>query len=169
MLASDLNGDSFVMTRLLIPMRRLVLTVIFLVIEGGMLLPAASVESGEVRAPQTINQHTLFRVVGAMYGLDPQLLESVAEVESGGRPDAVSPKGAVGLMQLMPETAARFQVSDSRDPVDNALGAARYLSYLRDANLGGSGADLTLVLAAYNSGEGAVSRHGGIPPYSETR
>src|SRR5262244_2884442 len=71
-------------------------------------------------ASNDIDEHALFRVVGAMYDLDPELLEAVAEVESSGTPNAVSPKGAIGLMQLMPSTAARFRVHDARDPVENA-------------------------------------------------
>ncbi len=119
-----------------------------------------------------IDQHALFRVVGFMYGLDPELLEAVAEVESAGRSDAVSPKGAIGLMQLMPATATRYRVRDPRDPVENALGAARYLAHLRDATaLSGSetGYDLSRILAAYNAGEGAVWRYNGLPPYAETQ
>ena len=120
---------------------------------------------------EQIDQRALFNVVGAMYGLDPELLAAVAEVESGGRSNAVSRKGAIGLMQLMPATAARYRVNDPRDPIDNTLGAARYLAHLKDATAPTSDAtpDLARILAAYNAGEGAVSRYDGIPPYAETR
>src|SRR5262249_24933923 len=91
--------------------------------------------------------------------------------ESSGTPNAVSPKGAIGLMQLMPSTAARFRVHDARDPVENALGAARYLAHLRDTMLRGAGRDdqLWRILAAYNAGEGAVWHYGGVPPFLETQ
>jgi hypothetical protein len=128
--------------------------------------------SAELRgASDDIDEHALFRVVGAMYDLDPELLEAVAEVESSGAANAVSSKGAIGLMQLMPSTATRFRVRDARDPVENALGAARYLAHLRNVML--EGADqpdqLWRILAAYNAGEGAVWRYGGLPPYMETQ
>ncbi len=116
-----------------------------------------------------IDQRALFRAVGGMYGIDPDLLEAVAIVESSGRPDAVSPKGAVGLMQLMPGTAARFGVRDPRDPVANALGAARYIAWLRRTDLGGGDESLWRILAAYNAGEGLAWRYSGLPPVPETR
>jgi soluble lytic murein transglycosylase-like protein len=136
-----------------------------------ILIPVAC-RSAELRgASDDIDEHALFRVVGAMYDLDPELLEAVAEVESSGAANAVSSKGAIGLMQLMPATAARYRVRDPRDPVENALGAARYLSHLRDAMLRGGGQDdqLWRILAAYNAGEGAVCRYRGLPPYLETQ
>jgi len=135
------------------------------------LMPLAS-RAAELRgASDDTDEHALFRVVGAMYDLDPELLEAVAEVESSGAANAVSPKGAIGLMQLMPATAARYRVRDPRDPVENALGAARYLSHLRDAMLAGGGQDdhLWRILAAYNAGEDAVWRYRGLPPYLETQ
>jgi soluble lytic murein transglycosylase-like protein len=118
-----------------------------------------------------IDEHALFRAIGAMYGFDPELLEAIAEVESGGRSDAVSEKGAVGLMQLMPGTAARYKVRDARDPIENALGAARDLAHLRDATVlqGMDRADLSRILAAYNAGEGAVLQYNGIPHFQRRR
>ena len=98
--------------------------------------------------------------------LDARLLQAVIHVESGFRPDARSPKGAIGLMQLMPETARRFGASDPADPLQNVSAGARYLKTLMAQYAG----DLPLALAAYNAGEAAVARHGGrIPPYRETR
>jgi soluble lytic murein transglycosylase-like protein len=97
--------------------------------------------------------------------LSPQLIHSVIQVESNYDPYAVSPKGALGLMQLIPSTARRFGVSDVFDPADNIQGGARYLKYLLDLYKG----DNALALAAYNAGEGAVSRYGGVPPFPETR
>jgi soluble lytic murein transglycosylase-like protein len=114
----------------------------------------------------------LFRAAGVLYGLDPNLLAAIASVESAGNPEAISPKGAQGLMQLMPATAARFGVVDSFDPVSNTIGAARFINYLRQWRAAhGANAPLTLteLLAAYNAGEGAVEKYGGIPPYPETQ
>jgi soluble lytic murein transglycosylase-like protein len=99
------------------------------------------------------------------HGLDPDLVMAVVSVESGFRPQAVSPKGAQGLMQLMPKTASSLGVADALDPVQNLDGGARHLGQLLTLY----GGDLTRALAAYNAGEGAVDRHGGVPPYRETR
>jgi soluble lytic murein transglycosylase-like protein len=96
--------------------------------------------------------------------VDSALLMAVIDVESGGNPQAVSPRGATGLMQLMPGTGARHGASDLFDPRQNIAAGARYLKQL--INQFG---DLQLVLAAYNAGEGAVQKYGGqIPPYAET-
>jgi soluble lytic murein transglycosylase-like protein len=97
--------------------------------------------------------------------LDPDLVLAVVSVESGFRPQAVSPKGAQGLMQLMPKTASSLGVADALDPVQNLDGGARHLGQLLTLY----GGDLTRALAAYNAGAGAVDRHGGVPPYRETR
>jgi hypothetical protein len=111
----------------------------------------------------------LFAVVGRMHNIDANLLEAMAEVESGGNPLSVSPKGALGLMQLMPATASAFSVLDPFDPVANVMGAADFLDYLRNRfanNLNLQG--LPALLAAYNAGPGAVEKYAGIPPYAET-
>jgi soluble lytic murein transglycosylase-like protein len=99
------------------------------------------------------------------HGLDPALVLAVVSVESGFEPGAVSPKGAQGLMQLMPRTAAALGVADARDPEQNLDAGVRHL----EALLRLYGGDLRRALAAYNAGEGAVERHGGVPPYRETR
>ena len=105
----------------------------------------------------------LFADAGARHGVDPKLLAAVAKVESNFNPGAVSPAGAVGLMQIMPATARGLGV-DPADPAQAVDGAARYLAtQLRDFG------DVGLALAAYNAGPGAVRRFGGIPPYAETR
>lgn len=93
------------------------------------------------------------------------LLIALVAAESAGNPNAVSPKGAQGLGQLMPATAKRFGVENARDPAQNLRGAADYLSLLLTLFKG----DALLALAGYNAGEGAVSRHKGVPPYNETR
>jgi len=100
------------------------------------------------------------------YQLDEALLHAVISTESGYEPRAVSPKGAIGLMQVMPATGRRFGVTNLNDPLQNVEAGARYLRLL----LAQFNNDLQLVLAAYNAGENAVLRHGKrIPPYRETQ
>jgi soluble lytic murein transglycosylase-like protein len=107
---------------------------------------------------------TYVRQAAALYQLPEELVRAVIQVESGGNPRAVSPANAKGLMQLIPATAQRMQVEDLFDPRQNIFGGTRYLRVL--ANL--FNGDLVLTVAAYNAGEGAVLRYGGIPPYRET-
>ncbi|MCU0935988.1 MAG: transglycosylase SLT domain-containing protein [Gammaproteobacteria bacterium] len=99
------------------------------------------------------------------YGLDPHLVLAVIQAESAFDPRAVSPKGAMGVMQLMPGTAERFGVRDPFDVEDNLKGGMSYLRWLL-AQFDGS---VVHAVAAYNAGEEAVSRYGGVPPYEETR
>lgn len=100
------------------------------------------------------------------HGLDPGLLHAVIRAESAYNPEAVSSKGAVGLMQLMPGTAARYGVRDPYNPEDNVFGGARYLRDL----LGMFRSDVRLAVAAYNAGEGNVMKFGNqIPPFTETQ
>ncbi len=99
------------------------------------------------------------------YGVDPKLALAVISAESAFKPNAVSPKNAQGLMQLIPETARRFGVKRVFNPVDNINGGLAYLRWLLAFFKG----DVALVLAAYNAGERAVEKYRGIPPYSETR
>lgn len=99
------------------------------------------------------------------YGLDPALLSAVIQVESSFNPLAVSEKGALGLMQLMPETALSWQVTDPMNPRQNIRGGALQLRYL----LVRFGDDLELALAAYHAGETRVSRYEGIPPITSTQ
>lgn len=99
------------------------------------------------------------------YQLDPQLLHAVIRAESAYNPRAVSPKGAVGLMQLLPETARRYGIADLHDPKANLEAGARYLKDLLKQF-----GDVKLAVAAYNAGEAAVQKYGNrVPPYRETR
>jgi soluble lytic murein transglycosylase-like protein len=101
----------------------------------------------------------------ASAAVEPNLLRAVIVVESGFNSRAVSKRGAVGLMQLMPATASRFGVSNLFDPKENVHAGASYLKFLMDR----FGHNVRLALAAYNAGEQAVDRNGGqIPPFSET-
>ena len=130
----------------------------------GKLVRVVRVEPGRTRSPSALFSATVERVA-AEQAVPPELIRSVIKAESNYNPFAVSPKGALGIMQLIPETARRFGVSNTFDAVENIQGGARYLKYLLDVYHG----DYPLALAAYNAGEGAVARHGGVPPYPETR
>ena len=107
----------------------------------------------------------LVRRLAPDYGLDPALVLAVIRIESGFRADAVSPKNAQGLMQLIPATAERFNVQNVLDPEQNLRGGMSYLRWL----LGWFKGDLPLALAAYNAGENAVAQYAGVPPYPETQ
>ena len=108
---------------------------------------------------------SLVRVMAPRYHLDPDLVLAVIEAESGFQAGSVSNRGACGLMQMIPETAARFGVTDIFDPEDNLRGGMSYLRWLLARFEG----DVELALAGYNAGEGAVENYGGVPPFSETR
>jgi soluble lytic murein transglycosylase-like protein len=105
------------------------------------------------------------REAAALYQIPEALIRAVIRVESDFDPRAVSPANARGLMQMIPETAERMMVTDVFDPRQNIFGGVRYLRVLANTFNG----DLALTVAAYNAGEGAVIRHGGIPPYPETQ
>lgn len=102
--------------------------------------------------------------VAHKYSLEPALIHSIIKIESNYDPWAISPKGAMGLMQLMPTTAAQYGVKDIFDPRQNIEGGVRYLKDLIRLYQGRT----DLVLAAYNAGQEAVKKFGGIPPYPET-
>ena len=125
--------------------------------EGLLRVPAAAASSGSLN--DTIRQ------AAQRHGVPEQLVSAVIRVESGFNTRAVSRKGARGLMQLMPGTAAVLGVRDSFDPVENIDGGVRHLRGLLDRY----GNNLPFALAAYNAGEGAVNNFGGIPPYPETQ
>ncbi len=133
-------------------------------------VPAADIASpaSAVLQPMQTDTYSLRQLVADVsqeLGLDPDLMDALVRVESGYNPRAVSRKGAMGLTQLMPSTARLVGVDNPFDAEMNVRGGARWLSRLINAYDG----NLVLALAAYNAGEEAVSRHGGVPPYRETR
>jgi soluble lytic murein transglycosylase-like protein len=107
----------------------------------------------------------LIRAASGRHNVDADLIRAVIKAESDFRSNARSNKGAMGLMQLMPETARLHNVADAYDPSENVEGGVRHLKMLLSRYQG----DLELSLAAYNAGSGAVEKHGGIPPFAETK
>ena len=118
-----------------------------------------------VESPAALPYTRQIESTATRYGVDRRLVEAVIQVESGGNPQAVSPKGASGLMQLMPSRAAALGVQDAFDPHANLDGGVRHLRALLARYEG----NLRLALAAYNAGEEAVRLYGGVPPYPETQ
>lgn len=115
------------------------------------------------RSPREMNE--VINAVSSRHHLDPDLINSVIHAESGFNPRAVSPKGAQGLMQLMPQTASRLGVVNSLDPSENLEGGTRYLRELLERY----NFDLIKALAAYNAGPQRVEQYHGVPPYYETQ
>lgn len=145
-------------------------------VSGRFPLALASLSQGpngaQVDAPRMQHMQQIANTYGveilkATLGTEvsPALVLAVIGIESGGRHEAVSSAGAAGLMQLIPATAERFGVSDSKDPVQNIKGGVAYLDWLMKR----FDRDPLMVLAAYNAGEGAVEANKGVPPYAETR
>lgn len=128
-------------------------------------------DAGHILADRTVKTggaadfETHIRTASNKYMVDPALVEAIIHVESSFRPDAVSSSGATGLMQLMPATAGDLQVHDRYDPRQNIHGGVKYISELKKR----FNNNLTLVIAAYNAGPGAVERAAGVPAIPETR
>jgi hypothetical protein len=125
--------------------------------------PAAPAAQAPVDPPTGISE--LVDRIAAEHALSPRLIHAVIKAESNYNPTAISPKGALGLMQLIPSTARRFGVTHVFDPVENIQGGARYLKYLLELYEDNT----PLALAAYNAGEAAVAKYNGIPPFAETQ
>jgi len=121
--------------------------------------------SWEKVALNTQSFNTEIQQAAMVNGVDAALIRAIIHAESAYQSDAVSPKGAQGLMQLMPQTAKMLQVQDPFNPASNIEGGARHLADLLEEFNG----DVTLAAAAYNAGAGAVKKYGGVPPYDETR
>jgi len=137
--------------------------------DGSISFTDAPTETGYTvllrEAPPVLPWRQVVEREAERYGLDPRLVRAVIYVESGENPVAVSPKGAQGLMQLMPGTAAEVGVDAPLRPRDNIRGGVGYLATLVHDFDG----RLDLALAAYNAGPGAVRKYGGVPPYRETQ
>jgi soluble lytic murein transglycosylase-like protein len=140
------------------------------------IVPASKPLAGKIVSNQAVDIQALAPVAGPdsavrslveetakTFDVSPALVDSVIQVESNYNPNAVSPKGAQGLMQLMPATARRFGVKNSFDAKQNIEGGVRYLKFLQTTFK-----DDRLAIAAYNAGEGAVAKYGNVPPYPET-
>jgi soluble lytic murein transglycosylase-like protein len=138
---------------------------------GYVDVPTSDIESFEAdlsapaAPPSSQSVDEVVNAVSGRHHLDPDLINSVIHAESGFNPRAVSPKGARGLMQLMPQTASRLGVANSFDPSDNLEGGTRYLRELLERY----NFDLIKALAAYNAGPGRVEQYHGVPPYYETQ
>ena len=125
--------------------------------------PVAEAETVAQPVLASLPYAEIIDTISVRHGVDPTLVAALIEVESSYRPDARSPKGVMGLMQLMPATARQYSVNDPYDPRANIEAGTKHLRSLLDRY------DVTGALAAYNAGEGTVRRFGGVPPYPETR
>jgi hypothetical protein len=132
--------------------------------DGSTPVQPPGIPSQAAPPPPPVDARSLIREAAARAGLPAIFVESVAKAESGMRPDAISPKGAIGVMQLMPATAQAYAV-DPRDPAQNIKAGAQLLRELLIKYDG----DVVKALSAYNAGEGAVERYRGMPPFAETR
>jgi soluble lytic murein transglycosylase-like protein len=140
--------------------------------DGGQMVTYAVPRSASVRSttPADLTSRSAafddyIEVHAASQGVSPDLVRAVIQVESAFNPEAVSPKGAMGLMQLMPATARELDVDNPFHPEDNIRGGVAYLRQLLDRYDG----NVELALAAYNAGPGSVAKYGTVPPYRETQ
>lgn len=129
------------------------------------IMRSSNSDQEEVPSSDTRGVSNIVKEKASKYNLDPSLVHAVIKAESNGNPYAVSKKGAMGLMQLMPSTANDLRVRNPFDPEDNIDGGTRYLRYLIDK----FGGDLTLALAAYNAGPKTVEKTGDVPHIPETK
>jgi soluble lytic murein transglycosylase-like protein len=129
--------------------------------------PSVSVSINSYEAPRQLRDayDGLIAEAADQYALDPRMIKAVMETESAFNAMAVSPVGALGLMQLMPAVAAELGADDPMDPRQNIMAGARYLRQLLDAHRG----NIRLALASYNAGPGNVAKYRAIPPFRETR
>jgi soluble lytic murein transglycosylase-like protein len=143
---------------------RLVRSVVF---EPRVIAAQAAAPSlvAAVTGQSDVSLHDLIDQIASEQGVESHLVHSVIRAESNYNPVAVSPKGAQGIMQLIPSTARRFGVANAFDPSENIRGGVRYLRFLLDYYQG----DYPKTIAAYNAGEAAVDKYNGIPPYAETQ
>ncbi len=135
------------------------------VVPAKVIPPITPAPADQAKSMSGANVSELVASIASRHDVEPLLVDSVIRVESNYNPYAISSKGALGLMQLIPTTARRFGVSDTFAPEQNIEGGVRYLKYLMQLYNG----DERLALAAYNAGEGAVAKYKGIPPYKETQ
>jgi soluble lytic murein transglycosylase-like protein len=134
---------------------------------AGMQMPSVSYTIDRVVAPLEL-RHAYDDIVeeaAQLYNLDPHMIRAVMQAESSFDATAVSPVGAIGLMQLMPAVAAELGATDPLDPRQNIMAGSRYLRQLLDAHRG----NVRLALASYNAGPGNVAKYGTIPPFKETQ
>lgn len=130
---------------------------------GSVIKPEGYSNSGILACSDELEQY--FEEASKTYGVDIKLLKAIAKQESDFNPNDVSHSGAVGIMQLMPATAAELGVTNSYDPRQNILGGSKYIS----EKISQYNGDISLALAAYNAGSGNVAKYGGIPPFKETQ
>jgi len=141
-------------------------TVVKADIRTGRLVRSILLERAVAATPrETSELHAMIDQIASEQGVETHLVHSVIRAESNYNANAVSPKGALGIMQLIPSTARRFGVSNALDPSDNIRGGVRYLRFLLDYYQG----DYPKTIAAYNAGEAAVDKYNGVPPYVETQ
>lgn len=137
--------------------------------ESSKMLAANNDNTGSQTSTTTVSSpedyEAYFEEASNAYGVSTTILKSIAKAESNFNPSAVSSAGAIGIMQLMPATAAALGVSNSYDARENILGGAKYISQLLSKYQG----NISLALAAYNAGSGNVDKYGGIPPFTETQ